>query len=78
MHQIFPLGFPFARVGKLYLEMDGRRVLYVYPDLYSSRHRAELAALKAALAQRSGKRGQFDKVVIIPKDRLALAPSLLM
>jgi hypothetical protein len=78
MHQVVPLGFSFARVGKLYLGMDGRRVLYVYPDLYSSRHGPELAALKAALVQRSGRGGQFDKVVIIPKDNLAPAPSLLM
>lgn len=33
MHQVVPLGLPFARVGNLYWEDGGRRVLYVFPKL---------------------------------------------
>jgi hypothetical protein len=50
------------------LESDGRRVLYVYPDLCSDGHEAELMALRAKLARRTGRDKDFDEVFIIPKE----------
>ena len=49
------------------MEEGGRRVLQVFPDLHSDQT-AEIAALRAALAKRVGRRGDYDGFVINPTD----------
>ncbi len=67
MHKAIPLNLPHAPEGQLYVEEGGRRVLQVFPDLHSDQT-AEIAALRAALAKRVGRRGDYDGFVINPTD----------
>jgi hypothetical protein len=61
VHKVIALNHHYAKEGKVYLGVGGRRVLHVFPDLPES---AATIALRLELTKRAGRDAEYDDVIV--------------